>query len=73
LTRLQALRAFTVGGAVFCGVEHQRGSLEAGKLADLVVLSDDPFDVSDDHLPDLHADLTLIGGRVVYDSGCLER
>ena len=71
LTRLQALRAFTLGGAAFCGVENQRGSLEAGKLADLAVLSDDPLDVPDDRLPNLHADLTLVGGRVVYDRGAL--
>ena len=40
LTRAQALHAFTMGGAYFCGVETQRGSLEPGKLADLAVLSD---------------------------------
>jgi hypothetical protein len=71
LTRMQALRAFTMGGAYFCGVENQRGSLEAGKLADLAVLSDDPLQVPDDHIPDLHAILTLVGGQVVHDRATL--
>lgn len=69
LSRAQALHAFTMGGAVFCGVEAQRGSLEAGKLADLVVLSDDPLQIPEAGLPDLHAHLTFVGGHVVYDSG----
>jgi predicted amidohydrolase YtcJ len=69
LTRSQALRAFTMGGAYFCGVETQRGSLEAGKLADLAVLSDDPLHVPDGDLPNLHAVLTMVGGRVVYTTG----
>lgn len=71
LTRLQALRAFTMGGAYFCGVETQRGSLQVGKLADLAVLSDDPLQVPEERLPDLQAHLTLVGGRVVYDGGVL--
>ncbi len=71
LTRLQALHAFTMGGAVFCGVEAQRGSLEPGKLADLAVLSDDLLTIPEAALPDLHAHLTMVGGRVVYDSGAM--
>lgn len=71
LSRAQALRAFTMGGAVFCGVEAQRGSLEVGKLADLAVLSHDPLEVPEETLPELHAHLTLVGGRVVHDSGIL--
>ncbi|HEY7493295.1 MAG TPA: amidohydrolase family protein [Candidatus Tectomicrobia bacterium] len=66
LTRTQALHAFTMGGAYFCGVESQRGSLEPGKLADLAVLSDDPLHVPAERLPDLHVHLTMLGGRVVY-------
>jgi predicted amidohydrolase YtcJ len=72
LTRLQALRAFTMGGAYFCGVETQRGSLEVGKLADLAVLSDDPLHVPDAQLPALHAILTMVGGRVVHSSGTVK-
>lgn len=72
LTRAQALRAFTMGGAYLCGQEELRGSLEAGKLADLAVLSDDPLQVPEERLPGIHAHLTIVGGRVVYDSGMLD-
>jgi predicted amidohydrolase YtcJ len=72
LTRAQALRAFTMGGAYLCGQEELRGSLEAGKLADLAVLSDDPLQVPEESLPDIHAHLTIVGGRVVYHSGMLD-
>ncbi len=71
LTRMQALHAFTMGGAYFCGVEGQRGSLEVGKQADLAVLSDDPLQVLDQQLPNLHAVLTMVSGRAVHDSGKL--
>lgn len=54
--------------AVFCGVEAQRGSLEAGKLADLTTLSDDPLQMPEASLPDLHAHLTFVGGRIVHAS-----
>jgi predicted amidohydrolase YtcJ len=72
LTHAQALRALTMGGAYFCGVETQRGSLEVGKLADVAVLSHDPLHVADDHLPDLGAHLTMLGGQVVYSTGVLD-
>lgn len=71
LTRMQALRAFTLGGAYFLGVEAQRGSLEVGKLADLAVLSDNPLHVPEERLPNLQAHLTLLGGQAVYDRGVL--
>jgi hypothetical protein len=71
LTRLQALRAFTMGGAYFCGVETQRGSLAVGKLADLAVLSDDPLRVPDSQLPALHAILTMVGGHIVHRSSAV--
>jgi predicted amidohydrolase YtcJ len=66
LTRTQALHALTIGGAYFCGVETQRGSLTPGKYADLAVLSDDPLRVPAACLPDLHVHLTMAGGQVVY-------
>jgi hypothetical protein len=67
LTRAQALWAFTMGGAYLCGEEARLGSLETGKLADLAVLSDDPLEVAEKRLPEIHAHLTIVGGRVVYD------
>lgn len=72
LTRSQAMRAFTMGGAYLCGEETRRGSLEIGKLADIAVLSDDPLKLQEEQLLDIYAHLTIVGGRVVYNSGVLK-
>jgi predicted amidohydrolase YtcJ len=45
------------------------GSLEVGRLADLVVLSDDYFRVPVDEIRTLRSVLTMVGGRVVYGEG----
>ncbi len=71
LTRQQALRAFTMGGAFFSGEEAVKGSLEPGKLADLAVLSADPLEGPDEDLRDLRAHLTMVGGRIVHDDGAI--
>jgi predicted amidohydrolase YtcJ len=63
----EALRAYTVGGAVASGDEENRGTVERGKWADLTVLSADPLRCPADALPDIRVDLTLLGGRVVYE------
>ena len=72
LTRMEALRAITMGGAYFSFEENRRGSLEVGKLADIVVLSGDYLDIPEDKIPDLNSVLTMVGGRVVHSSGLLE-
>ena len=71
LTRLEALKAMTMGGSYFSFEEDRRGSLEAGKLADLAVLSDDFLAVPEDAIPGLNSVLTMLGGRVVHSSGDL--
>ena len=71
LTRMEALKAITMGGAYFSFEEEHRGSLEAGKLADLAVLSDDYLAVPEDEIPGLHSVLTMVGGHVVHSSGDL--
>ncbi len=67
--RADALRAATWMGAYCCFDEARRGSLVPGKLADLVVLSDDPLTVPEAALPDLRVELTLVGGRVAHSAG----
>ena len=69
LTRMEALRAFTLGGAYFSFDEGERGSLEAGKLADLAVLSDDYLAMPIDEMRGVRSLLTMVGGRVMHDSG----
>jgi hypothetical protein len=49
--------------------EAKKGTLEAGKLADLVVLSRDYFSVPLDEVKDLESVLTMVGGKVVYAAG----
>jgi predicted amidohydrolase YtcJ len=66
LTVGQALHAYTVGGALALGVEHEAGTLEPGKRADIVVLSDDPRRVARDALTDVRVLRTYKGGRLVY-------
>jgi predicted amidohydrolase YtcJ len=63
----QALRLHTVNAARAMGEENVKGSIEPGKLADLVVLDRDPHKVSADALRSIDADYTILGGRVAYD------
>ncbi|HEX6222705.1 MAG TPA: amidohydrolase family protein [Acidimicrobiia bacterium] len=70
ISREEVLRLYTADNAWFIG-EDDLGSVEVGKHADLVVLSDDYFAVSDDEMKDLHSVLTVVGGRVVHDAGVL--
>jgi predicted amidohydrolase YtcJ len=74
LTRTEALRMYTANQGWFTKEENEIGSIEAGKLADLVVLSDDVFDaqrVPDEAIKLIHAVLTIVGGRIVFDAGAL--
>jgi predicted amidohydrolase YtcJ len=51
--------------------ENDFGSLEPGKLADLVVLSQDIMTVDEDRIPETQVLATLLGGRAVHDVGVL--
>jgi predicted amidohydrolase YtcJ len=72
LTRTQALQMLTRNQAWFTRDEADLGSLEVGKLADLVALSDDIFDptrVPDEAIKRLRSVLTIVGGTIVHDGG----
>lgn len=71
LTREEALRLWTTGGAWSTGHEGAKGAIARGQLADLVVLDRDYFSVPDDELSSLRADLTVVGGEVVFADGAL--
>ncbi len=63
-----ALRAYTVNNAWAAGEEESKGSLEPGKLADLVILDRDPFGVTPPEIKDLRVITTVVGGRIVHGS-----
>jgi Amidohydrolase family len=67
LTREEALRAATTAGAYLTFEETEKGTLEPGKLADLVVLSEDPLTVDESRIAAIVADLTIVGGRIVHN------
>lgn len=62
----EALRMYTVDAAYSSGEENLKGSVEAGKLADLTVLSDDPKNVSPKEIRNIAVEMTIIGGRIVH-------
>ncbi len=68
ITREQALECATVNGAYLCMEEHQRGTLEPGKLADAIVLDENPLTMDTTRIRDVAPALTIAGGRVVWDA-----
>ena len=70
LTRTEALRLYTANNGWFLREEDRLGSIEPGKLGDVVVLSDDfldPAKVPDEAIKRVKSVLTVVGGEVVYD------
>ena len=63
----QALRILSTYGAYAGFEEKNRGTLEVGKLADLVDMSMDPLSIAPDHLKDLKVDATILDGAVRYE------
>ena len=66
LSLAQAIEAFTVGAAYAEFAEAEKGTLSAGKFADLVVLSANPFKVNPAEIKDIAILMTIAGGQVVY-------
>lgn len=63
----QALAMYTTNAAYASFEEDIKGSIAAGKLADIVVLSDDPTRVPSEQIKDIRVEMTIIGGRVVWE------
>jgi len=66
LTRQEALRLFTRGNSWFLRMEEKIGSLEPGKLADLVVLDRDYFTVPDVQIKQIKSLMTIVDGTIVH-------
>jgi predicted amidohydrolase YtcJ len=65
ITVEEALRAWTLGGAFASFEENEKGSITVDKLADFVVLSDDPTRIKSDRIKDIVVEMTFVGGRRV--------
>jgi predicted amidohydrolase YtcJ len=63
----EAIKGFTLNGAYAEFSDKSKGSLEAGKLADLVVLDQNLFKIAPERIKDARVMLTVAGGKVVYD------
>ncbi|WP_434093695.1 amidohydrolase, partial [Pseudomonas atacamensis] len=69
LDREAALRMWTENVAWFSNEEGKRGRIQTGHFADLIVPSKDYFSVPEEEISFLTADMTVVGGRVVYGAG----
>ena len=67
ISREEALRCGAMGGAHLTFEEDMKGSLEEGKLADMAILSTDPLTCAEEEIKDIVADITIVGGKVVYE------
>jgi predicted amidohydrolase YtcJ len=68
VSREQALRAYTINNATLTFEDDIKGSLEVGKLADLVILSGDILTVPEKEIESMRALATMVGGKFVYTS-----
>jgi hypothetical protein len=68
MTRMEALRSYTINGAYAAFEENFKGSITPGKLADLTVLSDDILSVPESDIPAVKIKATIIDGQFVYRS-----
>lgn len=69
ITAEQALRLFTIDNARLAFEEHEKGTIEPGKLADLVVLREDPLAVPLERIKDVEVLMTIVGGVVRWRAG----
>ena len=67
MTRMEALESYTINNAFAAFEEDLKGSITAGKLADIAVLDTDIMTVPDERIPSARVDLTILGGRVRYE------
>lgn len=71
ITRQEVLKLYTANNGWFLREENQIGTIEPGKLGDLVVLSDDYFAVPEERLKKIRSVMTVVGGKIVHDAKVL--
>jgi len=67
MSRMEALRSYTINNAYAAFEEGSKGSLKAGKLADVTVLSRDILTVAEGEIRSVKVDYTIVGGKVMYE------
>ncbi len=67
VSREQAIRMATINNAWLMMEEQDKGSIEPGKLADLIVLNEDPLTCPEPRLRDARVMMTLVGGKTVFE------
>jgi predicted amidohydrolase YtcJ len=72
ITRQEVLSLYTRQNGWFLREEDQLGTIEDGKLADLVVLNSDYFTVPSEGLKKIRSVMTIVDGKIVYDTGVLD-
>jgi predicted amidohydrolase YtcJ len=66
MTRMEALKSYTINGAFAAFEENSKGSLKAGKYADMVILSNDIMTIPEGEIPSAQVLYTIVGGKVRY-------
>jgi predicted amidohydrolase YtcJ len=69
LTVAEAVEAYTMGSAYAEFQEKEKGSITAGKLADMVLLSDDIFTIAPEKIREVKVEKTILGGKLIWDAG----
>jgi predicted amidohydrolase YtcJ len=64
----EAVELYTKGSAYASFDENKKGTITGGKLADIVVLSEDPFNIEKDAIKDIKVQMTIVGGKIKYVS-----
>ena len=68
MSRMEALRSYTINGAYAAFEENIKGSIKSGKLADITVLSNDLISCTDDEILNTKVVYTIVGGKILYSS-----
>jgi predicted amidohydrolase YtcJ len=67
MTRMDALKSYTINGAYASFQDENLGSLKIGKLADIAVLSKDLLSVPDYVIKNTKVEMTIVGGKIEYE------
>ncbi|MEO8168673.1 MAG: amidohydrolase [bacterium] len=62
----EAVEAYTINNAFAAYEENEKGTIEEGKLADFVILSDDIFTIAPETIRNVQVEMTVLGGKIVY-------